>query len=73
MRGPETPPVLRKASDRLSRSRIWTAVHRHAEANGISGDEPGADEAVESGNGSASTPIRLGLRGTPTPQPRRGR
>jgi hypothetical protein len=69
MRGPETPDVLLKASDRISRSMIWSVMHKHeAPAGEAAGLEE--DAAVEE---RTLTPVRLGLRGTPVAAPRRAR
>jgi hypothetical protein len=66
MQGPDTPDVLLKASDRISRSRIWNMVHRQETAV-VEND--GGDDLEE------ATPftVRLGVRGTPVAAPRRAR
>ena len=70
MRGPETPTVLLKASDRLSRSRIWDVVHhRYVQEPAVVGNEQG-EERERFGPPMS---VRLGERGTPVPAPRRPR
>lgn len=69
MRGPETPVVLLRASDRMSRSRIWAAVHRRPVMSEGVEQEPTEPETAVACVG----PVRLGERGSPVPQPRRSR
>jgi hypothetical protein len=76
MRGPETPNSLRRVSDRMSRSRLWNAVHRHdpqssADGNGSSGAAPEAEQQAPVL--ADAEPVRLGERGTPVAAPRRAR
>lgn len=68
MPGAETPVVLLRASDRLSRSRIWSAVHGHVPQREETDAEAAADQAPKE-----PIVIRLGERGTPVAQPRRRR
>jgi hypothetical protein len=66
MQGPDTPDVLLKASERISRSRIWSVVHRQELPVG----NDGGDDVSED---SSPFTVRLGLRGTPVAMPRRAR
>ncbi len=75
MRGPETPTMLLKASDRMSRSRLWNVVHgepappsRLNARFGTFEPEPVAEQIVVHRG-----PTKLGQRGTPVAMPRRAR
>ena len=69
MRGPETPTMLLKASDRVSRSRIWSAVHpAEVLAGGAEVDRTQPNQPPK-----RFSPIKLGQRGTPVAAPRRAR